>query len=241
MADFDEAIERVVAGLQKKSHVINPKEKKIVAYHESGHALVAELVPGGDPVSRISIIPRGVAALGYTTQLPTEDRYLMTRSELLARINVLLGGRVAEEIAFGDVSTGAQNDLQRATEIARTMITQFGMSEKLGLAALEGPRHATFLMVPTQSPKEYSEETARLIDGEVKQILAEAHTKARDILLNHRSALEELAKLLLDKEVVDRPALQAILKVRSIDSIKEKKRATDGNGSESHEASGERE
>jgi len=113
------------------------------------------------------------------------------------------------------------------------------MSEKLGLAALEGPRHATFLMVPTQSPKEYSEETARLIDGEVKQILSEAHTKARDILLNHRSALEELAKLLLDKEVVDRPALQAILKVRSIASIKEKKRGTEGNGSESNESSGE--
>jgi len=239
MAEFDEAIERVVAGLQKKSHVINPKEKRIVAYHEAGHALVAELVPGADPVSKISIIPRGVAALGYTTQLPTEDRYLMTRSELLARINVLLGGRVAEEIVFGDISTGAQNDLQRATEIARTMITQFGMNEKLGLAALEGPRHATFLMVPTQSSKEYSEETARLIDREIKQILSEAHTKARDILVAHRAALEELAKLLLDKEVVDRPALQAILKVRSIDSIKEKKRAADSHGSESHEASAE--
>jgi cell division protease FtsH len=240
MAEFDEAIERVVAGLQKKSHVINPKEKKIVAYHEAGHALVAELVPGADPVSKISIIPRGVAALGYTTQLPTEDRYLMTRSELLARINVLLGGRVAEEIVFGDISTGAQNDLQRATEIARTMITQFGMSEKLGLAALEGPRHATFLMVPTQSAKEYSEETARIIDREIKQILSEAHTKARDILVAHRAALEELAKLLLDKEVVDRPALQAILKVRSIDSIKEKKRAADSHGIESPEASSER-
>ncbi|HEX2929980.1 MAG TPA: ATP-dependent zinc metalloprotease FtsH [Candidatus Binatia bacterium] len=232
MAEFDEAIERVVAGLQKKSHVINPKEKKTVAYHESGHALVAELVPGADPVSKISIIPRGIAALGYTTQLPTEDRYLMTRSELLARIDVLLGGRVAEEIVFGDVSTGAQNDLQRATEIARTMITQFGMSEKLGLASLEGPRHATFLMVPTQSPKEYSEETARLIDSELKQILSEAHAKARDILLAHRPALEELAKLLLEKEVVDRPALQAILKVRSIDSLKEKKRAADMQRSE---------
>ena len=240
MTDFDEAIERVVAGLQKKSHVINPKEKKIVAYHESGHALLAELVPGADPVSKISIIPRGVAALGYTTQLPTEDRYLMTRSELLARIDVLLGGRVAEEIVFGDVSTGAQNDLQRATEIARTMITQFGMSEKLGLAALEGPRHATFLMVPTQQPKEYSEETARLIDGEVNQILSEAHTKARDILLAHRDALEELAKLLLDKEVVDRPTLQEILKARSIDSIEEKTRAPENNGGESPGASNER-
>ena len=146
MAEFDEAIERVVAGLQKKSHVINPKEKKTVAYHESGHALLAELVPGADPVSKISIIPRGIAALGYTTQLPTEDHYLLTRSELVARIDVLLGGRVAEEIVFGEISTGAQNDLQRATEIARTMVTQFGMSEKLGLATLEGPRRASFLM-----------------------------------------------------------------------------------------------
>jgi len=241
MAEFDEAIERVVAGLQKKSHVINPKEKKIVAYHESGHALVAELAPGADPVSKISIIPRGIAALGYTTQLPTEERYLMTRSELLARIDVLLGGRVAEEIVFGDISTGAQNDLQRATEIARTMITQFGMSEKLGLASLEGPRHATFLMVPTQSPKEYSEETARLIDAEVKQILSEAHSKARDILVAHRSALEELARLLLEKEVVDRPALQTILKVRSIDSLKDKKRAADVPGNESNQTNVERE
>jgi cell division protease FtsH len=235
MVEFDEAIERVVAGLQKKSHVINPKEKKIVAYHESGHALVAELEPGADPVSKISIIPRGIAALGYTTQLPTDDRYLMTRSELLARIDVLLGGRVAEEIVFGDISTGAQNDLQRATEIARTMITQFGMSERLGLASLEGPRHSTFLMVPTQSPKEYSEETARLIDEEVKQLLSEAHTKARNILVSHRAALEELAELLLEKEVVDRPALQAILKVRSIDSGKEKKKPADGYGIENNE------
>ncbi len=244
MAEFDEAIERVVAGLQKKSHVINPKEKKTVAYHESGHALLAELVPGADPVSKISIIPRGIAALGYTTQLPTEDRYLMTRSELLARICVLLGGRVAEEIVFGDISTGAQNDLQRATEIARTMVTQFGMSEKLGLASLEGPRHATFLMVPTQSAKEYSEETARLIDGELKQILSDAHTKARDILITQRTALEELAKLLLEKEVVDRPALQAILKVRRIDSAKEKnekKRSPDAPGSEINQPNAESE
>jgi cell division protease FtsH len=241
MAEFDEAIERVVAGLQKKSHVINPKEKNIVAHHESGHALVAELMPGADPVVKISIIPRGIAALGYTTQLPTEDRYLMTRSELLARICVLLGGRVAEEIIFGDISTGAQNDLQRATEIARTMITQFGMSEKLGLASLEGARTATFLMVPTHSPKEYSEETARLIDEEVKLILTEAYAKARAILVSHRSALEELAKLLLEKEVVDRPALQAILKVRNIDSVKDKKRSTDTLGSEKKEGNIEQE
>jgi cell division protease FtsH len=235
MVDFDEAIERVVAGLQKKSRVMSPREKKTVAYHESGHALVAELIPGTDPVSKISIIPRGMAALGYTQQLPTEDRYLMTRSELLARIHVLLGGRVAEEMVFGDVSTGAQNDLQRATEIARTMVTQFGMSEKLGLVSLEGPRQPLFLPVPTHSPKEYSDETARLIDEEVKKMLSEAHGKVRDILSSHRSALEELAKLLLEKEVVERPELQAILKVRSIDSVKDKRKSGETRETDSRE------
>jgi len=224
MTDFDEAIERVVAGLQKKSRVMNPKEKKTVAYHESGHALVAELVPGADPVSKISIIPRGVAALGYTQQLPTEDRYLMTRSELMGRIYVLLGGRVAEEMIFGDVSTGAQNDLQRATEIARTMVTQFGMSEKLGLASLEGPRTPMFLSVPTINQKEYSEMTAQLIDEEVNQILAQAHEKATKILSSNRTHLEELAQLLLEKEVVDRPELLGLLKVRNLDGSKEKER-----------------
>jgi len=223
-SDFDEAIERVIAGLQKKSRVMNPREKKTVAYHEAGHALVAEIVPGADPVSKISIIPRGVAALGYTQQLPTEDRYLMTRSELLARIYVLLDGRVAEEMVFGDVSTGAQNDLQKATEIARTMITQFGMSERLGLVALEGPRTPMFLPVPTPSSREYSEETARIVDEEIKKLLVDAHNKVRDALASHRQALEELAKLLLSKEVVERPELLAILKVRNIGSYKEKER-----------------
>ena len=220
--DFDEAIERVIAGLQKKSRVMHPHEKKTVAYHEAGHALVAELVPGTDPVNKISIIPRGVAALGYTQQLPTEDRYLMTRSELLARIYVLLGGRVAEEMIFGDISTGAQNDLQKATEIARTMVTQFGMSERLGLVALEGPRTAPFLPVPTPGQKEYSDETARMVDEEIKKLLNDAHVKVRDILGVHRQALEELARLLLEKEVVERPELLAILKVRSIGSLKDK-------------------
>jgi cell division protease FtsH len=217
MSDFDEAIARVVAGLQKKSRVMNPKEKQTVAYHESGHAIVAELVPGADPVTKISIIPRGVAALGYTQQLPTEDRYLMTRSELLARIHVLLGGRVAEEIIFGDVSTGAQNDLQKATEIARTMVTQFGMSEKVGLVSLEGPRTPLFLPVPTHVPKEYSEQTAHLVDTEVKNILTETHAKVTELLLLHRQALHELAKLLLEKEIIERPQLQAILRTKRLD------------------------
>jgi len=210
--DFDEAIERVIAGLQKKSRVMNPREKKTVAYHEGGHALVAEIVPGADPVAKISIIPRGVAALGYTQQLPTEDRYLMTRSELLARVYVLLGGRVAEEMIFNDVSTGAQNDLQKATEIVRTMVTQFGMSERLGLVALEGPRTPMFLPVPVQGQREYSEETARIVDEEIKRELSDAHGKVRACLASHRQALERLAQLLLEKEVVDRPQLQEILK-----------------------------
>ncbi|HWO43526.1 MAG TPA: ATP-dependent zinc metalloprotease FtsH [Candidatus Eisenbacteria bacterium] len=210
-SDFDEAIERVIAGLQKKSRVMNPREKRTVAYHESGHALVAELVPGADPVAKISIIPRGVAALGYTHQLPTEDRYLMTRSELLARIYVLLGGRVAEELVFGDISTGAQNDLQKATEIARTMVTQFGMSERLGLVALEGQRQPLFMPMAGHQPREYSEETARIVDEEIKKLLSEAHAKVRDLLAKYRPALEELAQLLLEKEVIERPQLQAIL------------------------------
>jgi cell division protease FtsH len=167
-------------------------------------------------VEKISIIPRGVAALGYTQQLPTEDRYLMTRSELLARIHVLLGGRVAEEMIFGDVSTGAQNDLQKATEIARTMVTQFGMSEKVGLVSLEGPRTPLFLPIPTHVPKEYSEQTAHLVDTEVKKILSETHEKVTEILVAHRQALEDLGKLLLEKEVVERPQLQAILGARSL-------------------------
>ena len=227
MSDFDEAIERMVAGLQKKSRVMNAKEKKTVAYHESGHALVAELVPGTDPVSKISIIPRGIAALGYTQQTPTEDRYLMTRSELLARIHVLLGGRVAEEMIFSDVSTGAQNDLQRATEIARTMVTQFGMSDKLGLVSLEGPRTPLFLPVPMQAAKDYSDDTARVIDAEVKRILADAHEKVKQILKAHRPALRQLSELLLKKEVVERPELQAILKAFSVDPLTESKMSVD--------------
>ncbi len=193
MNDFDEAIERVIAGLQKKSRVMSPMEKKTVAYHECGHALVAELVAGADPVSKISIIPRGIAALGYTQQLPTEDRYLMTRSELLGRIHVLLGGRAAEEMVLGDISTGAQNDLRRATEIARSMVTQFGMSDTVGVVSLEGPRTPTFLSVPMQVAKEYSEETARIVDEEVKKILTQVLSKVREILSGHREKLDQLA------------------------------------------------
>jgi cell division protease FtsH len=212
MADFDEAIDRIVAGLEKKTRVMNPKEKETVAYHEAGHALVAESRPHADRVSKISIIPRGVAALGYTQQLPTEDRYLLKKSELLDRLDVLLGGRVAEEIVFGDVSTGAQNDLQRATDMARHMVTQYGMSENLGLATFEEPRTA-FLNIPIpQGQREYSEQTAQAIDEEIRKLLADAHTRVKETLMAKRVTLEALAKLLLDKEVVDRAMLERVLK-----------------------------
>jgi cell division protease FtsH len=167
---FDEAIDRVVGGLERKSRMINPKEKEIVAYHEAGHALGAESREHADRVAKISVIPRGVAALGYTQQQPTEDRYLMTRTELLDRLDVLLGGRVAEELVFGDISTGAQDDLQRATDMARHMIARYGMSEALGLATFEPPRQALFLNVPSMAQREYSEETARRIDAEIQKL-----------------------------------------------------------------------
>jgi cell division protease FtsH len=211
MDDFEEAIDRLVAGLERKSRVINPKEKEIVAYHEAGHALVAESRPHADRVAKISIIPRGVAALGYTQQQPTEDRYLMTRTELLDRLDVLLGGRTAEEIIFGDVSTGAQDDLQRATDLVRHMITRYGMSEALGLATFEAPRQALFLQVPTGAPREYSEDTARVIDTEIQQFLEAAHTRVRATLTAKRAVLESLARLLITHEVVDRQALDRLL------------------------------
>ncbi len=211
MADFEEAIDRVVVGLERKSRVINPKEKEIVAYHEAGHALVAESRAHADRVAKISIIPRGVAALGYTQQQPTEDRYLMTRAELLNRLDVLLGGRVAEEIVFGDVSTGAQDDLQRATDLTRHMITRYGMSEALGMATFEEPRQALFLQVPSGGQKEYSEETSRMIDVEIRQFFEASHARVRETLTAKRDVLETLAKLLIEKEVVDREALTRLL------------------------------
>jgi cell division protease FtsH len=211
MTDFDEAIDRQVAGLERKSRVINPKEKEIIAYHEAGHALVAESRPHADRVAKVSIIPRGVAALGYTQQRPTEDRYLMTRAELLDRLDVLLGGRVAEELIFGDVSTGAQDDLQRATDIARHMITRYGMSEALGLAAFEPPRQALFLPVAERGPREYSERTAEAIDAEIQKLLEAAHGRVRETLTAKRATLEALAKCLIEKEVVDREALAKLI------------------------------
>jgi cell division protease FtsH len=212
MSDFDEAIDRIIAGLEKKNRVMNPKEKETVAYHEAGHALIAEFRPHVDRVSKISIIPRGIAALGYTQQQPTEDRYLLKKAELLDRLDVLLGGRVAEEIIFGDVSTGAQDDLQRATDLARHMVARFGMSERVGLAVFAMRDGNSFLRVPTFSEgKEYSERTAQVIDEEIGTLLEKAHARVKETLVMQREKLEKLAKLLLEKEVIDRPTLEQAL------------------------------
>jgi cell division protease FtsH len=211
-ADFDEAIDRVIAGMEKRSRLINPLEKETVAYHEAGHALVAECRPHADRVAKVSIIPRGIAALGYTQQLPTEDRYLLRKSELLDRIDVYLGGRVAEELVFGDVSTGAQNDLQMATELARHMVTQYGMSEQLGLATFEQPAGSALYAAPLSQRKEYSERTAQLIDAAIARLLGEAHERVRATLRERRRVLDALAHALLVKETVDREGLDALLR-----------------------------
>ena len=213
MADIEEAIDRVVAGLEKKSRLMSKKEREIVAFHESGHAIVASLLPNADPVRRISIIPRGISALGYTLQLPTEDRYLMTKSELLDRLAVLLGGRVAEEITLGEISTGAHNDLQRATDIATRMVKEYGMSEKMGYVTFEKEKQPLFLPSSFSASKEYSEETAKQIDEEVMRIVDETHHKVKEILIVRKTELGELARLLLEKEVVEEPDLKKILKL----------------------------
>jgi cell division protease FtsH len=214
MVDVDEAIDRIVAGLEKKNRLINDKERTIVAYHEAGHAVVAERVPTADPVHKISIIPRGVAALGYTQQLPTEDRYLLTKQELMDRIAVLLGGRVAEEIVFNEISTGAGNDLERVTDLARSMVTQYGMSRELGPVNLSGARGGQFLSNGEGGDgrrASYSEETAREIDREIRGLIDGTYERVRQVLTDDREALEVLAQRLLEKEVVDEAELREIM------------------------------
>jgi cell division protease FtsH len=214
MAELEEAIDRVVAGLERKSRVLNPKEKEIVAYHETGHALVGASVPDMDAIHRVSIIPRGVQALGYTLALPTEDRYLMTKTELLSRIKFALGGRVAEELIFGEVSTGAQNDLERATAIARSMITEYGMSEKLGPLTYR-KRGQPFLGLGREwampGSQEYGERTADDIDAEARDIIEKAYDEVRTILTEKRERLIHIAKLLLEKEVLEGDELKNLL------------------------------
>jgi cell division protease FtsH len=211
MADFEAAIDRLVAGLEKK-RVMSAKERQIVAFHESGHAIVATVLPNLDPVHKISIVQRGFGALGYTMQLPLEDRYLMTRADLLSQLAVLLGGRTAEEIALGEISTGAQNDLQRATDIARAMVTEFGMSDALGAINLDGQKRARFLDIPMPQERGlYAEDTAEKIDAEIKRILTGAHDTARAILTENRDKLEAVTRRLLEIEVMEGDELRRIL------------------------------
>ena len=221
-ADFAEAVERVVAGLEKKSRVLNDKEKKIVAYHEVGHALVGALMPGTNKVAKISIVPRGMAALGYTLQLPTEDRFLMDEGELRGQIATLLGGRSAEEIVFGSITTGAANDLQRATDLAERMVTTYGMSKVLGPLAYEKGQQNNFLgdgamMNPRRM---VSDETAKAIDEEVKEIVETAHQQALDILNHNRDLLEKISQQILEIEVIEGEELQNLLnQVRPVDKV----------------------
>jgi cell division protease FtsH len=211
MEELDEAIDRILAGPAKKSRVMAPEEKRRVAYHESGHTLVAEALPTADPVRKVTIIPHGVAALGYTQQLPTQDRYLYTKEELLDRIAVMLGGRAAEEVVFSDRSTGAQDDLQRASDMARRMVTEFGMGECLGAYAVEQARQPMFLDGHNSSLKTYSEATAQSIDREAQDIVERMYQRAQQILLEHRNKLETLAQYLLQHEVIDQATLAVLL------------------------------
>jgi len=212
MSEFEEAVERVVAGLEKKNRLINPKEREIVAYHEMGHALVALSLPDTDPVQKITIIPRGIAALGYTMQVPTEERFLMKKTELLNRIATLLGGRAAEEIIFGDISTGAHNDLARATDIARSMVKEYGMSAKVGHVYFAREKQSRFLTIPGyQGAVEYSEATAEMIDSEVREIIKQQYETAHNIIDAKKSLLKKSAELLLEKETIEGDILKQLM------------------------------
>jgi cell division protease FtsH len=213
MGDFTNAIERIIAGLEKKTRILNPKERRVVAHHEMGHALVALSLPGSDTVHKVSIIPRGIGALGYTIQRPTEDRYLMTREELENRMAVLLGGRAAETIVFGELSTGAADDLQKVTDIARAMVTRYGMVEKLGQVIFED-QPQPFLGAPAMPfgpERRYSPETAREIDCAVRDIVAQAFDRAVGILTAKRALLERAAEKLLEKETLTEAELAALI------------------------------
>ncbi|MCL5734614.1 MAG: ATP-dependent zinc metalloprotease FtsH [Actinobacteria bacterium] len=210
--DFEAAMERVIAGLERKSRVMNELERTTVAYHESGHALVSQLVPHAEPVAKVSIIPRGRGALGYTLQMPTEDRYLLTEEELIDRVAVMLGGRAAETTIFGTISTGASDDIEKATELVRRMITEFGMSDKLGSVRYAG-QQLQYLGGATQDSSQLSPHTREIIDSEVQKIVTEQYERAQVLLRGHRSALENLAGQLLKQETLDGSAVGEALKV----------------------------
>jgi len=211
MSEFEEAVERIVAGLEKKNRLINAREREIVAHHEMGHAIVALSLPGTDPVHKISIIPRGIAALGYTMQVPTDDRFLMSKTELMNKIATLLGGRAAEELVFSDVSTGAHNDLSRATDIAKSMVKEYGMSGVLGQVYLSHDRRNQFLDLGQQPRGDYSEATAQAIDAEVKEIISAQYKVALEILNERKDVLKNGAGILLQKEKIDGEEIRALM------------------------------
>ncbi|MDL0080743.1 ATP-dependent zinc metalloprotease FtsH [Helicobacter sp. XJK30-2] len=211
-ANLKEAVERGIAGLEKKSRRISPKEKKIVAYHESGHALVAEMTKGASKVNKVSIIPRGMAALGYTLNTPEENKYLMQKHELLAEVDVLLGGRAAEDVFLGEISTGASNDLERATDILKAMISYYGMTDENGLMVLEKQRNA-FLGGGIGNAREFSEKTAEYVDSFVRRTLDERFKAVKQLLQDYNGAIESMVKELFDKEVIDGEKVREIIEI----------------------------
>ena len=236
MDELNEAVERAVAGLERKSRVLNEKERRVVAYHEAGHAIVGELLDKANPVEKISIIPRGIAALGYTMNTPAEDRYLMTKAELLDTTCGLLGGRAAEEIVFSEVTTGASNDLQRATSIAESMVKEYGMSETLGLVAHREERGQNQFLGMGSNDRPFSEETARSIDSEVALIISQSYERAKDVLVENRQALEDVVKVLFEEEIMEGDQLRKIL--GKAPRHPEDVPATDSAASEAGEAQG---
>ncbi|MFZ2450584.1 MAG: ATP-dependent zinc metalloprotease FtsH [Methylovulum miyakonense] len=211
MVDFEAAIDRILAGPEKKNRALNTEEKRRVAYHEAGHALVAERVPTGQPVHKISIIPRGVSALGFTLQLPIEEKFLLTENELKDQLAILLAGRIAERIALGNVSTGAQNDLEKASDIARSMVCSLGMSKRMGAVTYGKRQQMQFLDNEVSEYRNYSDETARMLDNETLEFITEGEQRATEIINNNRSVLDALANLLQEKEVVQREEFMSLL------------------------------
>ena len=209
MAELEESIDRVIAGPERKSRKISPKEKEVTAYHEAGHALVARMSPNADPVHKISIVARGMS-LGHTRQLPTEDRYLLTRSQFKDMLATLLGGRIAEEIVFGEISTGAANDIRRATDLAHKMVTDYGMSDKLGARTFGNKQEMVFLGREIAEQRDYGDEIANLIDEEVHNIIQTAYKTAKDILLKNRDRLTHIAQVLMDKETIEPDELEKL-------------------------------
>jgi cell division protease FtsH len=210
MSELEEAIDRVIAGPERKTRLIGEKEKRIISYHESGHALVAFVLPNADPVHKVTIISRG-RALGYTMTLPMEDKVLVTREEMIDELAMLLGGRVAEEVVFGDITTGASNDLERATKIARQMVTEYGMSDQMGPLTLGTKQGEVFLGRDFASHPDYSDQVAFEIDSEIRRLIDEAHDEALEILTEHRESLEALAGALFERETLEKEEVRRIL------------------------------